>query len=491
MNRHHDFYILRFLISSFRPFPFCSFFFFALLLAVQLRGQQPLSPLPVAPIPTARQLAWHQMKYYAFVHFGPNTFTNLEWGHGTEAEDLFNPTELDCRQWARTARDAGMEAIVLTVKHHDGFCLWPSPHSSHTVKQSRWKNGQGDVLRELSDACREYGLKLGIYMSLWDRNNPAYGTPAYNEIFKKQLTEVLTNYGEVFEVWFDGACGEGPNGKRQEYDFHGFWQLVRQLQPNAVIFSDAGPDIRWVGNEQGYAAETNWCSINSYGWMPGVPDVNDQLQKGDEGGQHWIPTEVNTSIRPGWFYHAEEDGKVKSVAQLIENYYASVGSNGNFLLNLPVDRRGLVHENDVQALMGLKKYVDTAFRTNLLADAKEAMATNTRGKNTIFSAKNATDGKPDTYWATDDAVKTASLEIALQQPTELNAVLLQEYIALGQRVKKFSIEVEVGGKWQRVASGTTIGNRRIVRFPAVQATKIRVNIEDSRACVVLCNIEAY
>lgn len=461
------------------------------LFAAPLTAQPPLSPLPVAPIPTARQLAWHQMKYYAFVHFGPNTFTNLEWGHGTEAEDLFNPTALDCRQWAQVARDAGMEGIILTVKHHDGFCLWPSAYSVHTVKQSRWKDGKGDVLRELADACREYGLKLGIYMSPWDRNNPAYGTPAYNDVFKKQLTEVLTGYGDVFEVWFDGACGEGPNGKRQEYDFHGFWQLVRQLQPNAVIFSDAGPDIRWVGNEQGYAAETNWCSINSYGWLPGVPDVYDQLQLGHEGGQYWIPTEVNTSIRPGWFYHAEEDGKVKSVSQLIENYYASVGSNGNFLLNLPVDRRGLVHENDVQALMGLKKYLDTTFRTNLLAGAKTVTATNVRSKNAAFSAKNATDGKHHTYWATDDAVKSATLEITLAKPAELSAVLLQEYIALGQRVRKFSIEAQVGGKWQRVAGGTTIGNRRIVRFPAVLAAKIRVNIEDSRACVVLSNVEAY
>jgi len=464
---------------------------FSLLLASPLLAQQPLSPLPIAPIPTARQLAWHQMKYYAFVHFGPNTFTNLEWGHGTEAEDLFNPTALDCRQWARSARDAGMEAIILTVKHHDGFCLWPSAYSAHTVKQSRWKDGKGDVLRELADACREYGLKLGIYMSPWDRNHPAYGTPAYNDIFKKQLTEVLTGYGEVFEVWFDGACGEGPNGKRQEYDFHGFWELVRQLQPNAVIFSDAGPDIRWVGNERGYAAETNWCSINSYGWAPGVPDVYDQLQLGHEGGQHWIPTEVNTSIRPGWFYHPEEDDKVKSVAQLTENYYASVGSNGNFLLNLPVDRRGLVHENDVRALMGLKKHLDSTFRTNLLAGAKTATATNFRGKNAAFSPKNATDDTPHTYWATDDAVKTASLEIALPRPAAVSHVLLQEYIPLGQRVKKFSVEAQVEGKWQRVAGGTTIGNRRILRFPAVRATKIRVNIEDSRACPTLSNVEAY
>lgn len=463
-------------------------FFF---LASPLLAQQPLAPLPLAPIPTARQLAWHSMKYYAFVHFGPNTFSNLEWGHGTEAEDLFNPTALDCRQWAHAAREAGMEAIILTVKHHDGFCLWPSAYSTHTVKQSRWKNGQGDVLRELADACREYGLKLGIYMSPWDRNHPAYGTPAYNDIFKKQLTEVLTGYGEVFEVWFDGACGEGPNGKRQEYDFHGFWQLVRQLQPNAVIFSDAGPDIRWVGNERGYAAETNWCSINSYGWAPGVPDVYDQLQQGHEGGQHWIPTEVNTSIRPGWFYHPEEDDKVKSVEQLIENYYASVGSNGNFLLNLPVDRRGLVHENDVQALMGLKKHLDSTLRTNLLAGAKTTIATNFRGKNAAFSAKNVADGNPHTYWATDDTVKTASLEITLPRPAAVSHVLLQEYLPLGQRVKKFSVEVQTEGKWQRVAGGTTIGNRRILRFPAVRATKIRVNIEDSRACPTLSNVEAY
>ncbi len=469
---------------------YCSALFW-LLFTGHILAQQSLAPLPLAPIPSARQLAWHQMKYYAFVHFGPNTFTNLEWGHGTEAEDLFNPGALDCRQWARVARDAGMEGFVLTVKHHDGFCLWPSAYSTHTVKQSKWKEGKGDVLRELADACREYGLKLGIYMSPWDRNHPAYGSPEYNDIFKKQLTEVLTAYGEIFEVWFDGACGEGPNGKRQVYDFNGFWQLVRKLQPGAVIFSDAGPDIRWVGNEQGYAAETNWCNINSFGWLPGVPDIYEQLQKGHEDGQFWMPTEVNTSIRPGWFYHAEEDEKVKSVAQLIENYYASVGSNGNFLLNLPVDRRGLVHENDVKALMGLKHYLDSTFRTNLLAGAKNAVATNFRGKNVAFSAKNAIDGNPDTYWATDDAVKKASLEITFTRPTSVKALLLQEYIALGQRVKKFSIEALVDGKWQRIAAGTTIGNRRILRFHSVKAAKIRINIEDSRACVVLSQVEAY
>lgn len=451
---------------------------------------QTLAPLPVAPIPSARQLAWHDLRYYAFVHFGPNTFTDKEWGHGDEPEDAFHPTALDCRQWARVAKEAGMEGIVLTVKHHDGFCLWPSAFSTHTVKESAWKGGKGDVLRELSTACKEYGLRLGVYMSPWDRNNPTYGTPAYNDVFKNQLREVLTQYGDIFEVWFDGACGEGPNGKRQVYDFHGFWDLVRQLQPEAVMFSDAGPDIRWVGNESGFAGATNWCSINSFGWVPGQPDVNEQLQSGHEGGHNWIPAEVDVSIRPGWFYHKNEDEKVKSVEKLVEIYFSSVGNNANLLLNLPVDTRGLVHENDVQALMGLKKHLDDWYSVNVLKNAP-SKASNVRGKSKVFAADKAVDGDKNTYWATDDGVTAASLELTVRSKQPLHAILLQEYIPLGQRVKKFSVEAWDGKTWVPLGRGSTIGNRRILRFPPMSASKIRLNIEDSRACPLISNIEAY
>jgi alpha-L-fucosidase len=444
-------------------------------------------PDPFGALPGERQLAWHQMKYYAFIHFGPNTFTDVEWGHGTEDPKVFLPTQLDCRQWARTIRDAGMEGVVITAKHHDGFCLWPSQYSTHTVRESYWRNGQGDLLKELSEACREYGIKFGVYVSPWDRNHPKYGTPEYNDVYKKTLEEVLTQYGEVFEVWFDGANGEGPNGKKQTYDFPGFAEVVRKHQPMAVIFSDGGPDIRWVGNEAGYAAETNWCTVKKDYFYPGIPDVYDQLQTGHEDGGVWCPTEVNTSIRPGWFYHPAEDTAVKPLSRLIDNYYHSVGMNGNFLLNLPVDRRGLVHENDARRLMELKAYLDAAFAVNYARGAK-ATASSVRRKK--YAAQKAVDKSPDTYWAAADEAKDAFLELDLNKPATFNAVLIQEYIALGQRIKSFRIEAWEGGTWREIGKGATVGNRRIVRVPAVTAQKIRIQFQ-GKACPVISNIEVY
>jgi alpha-L-fucosidase len=444
-------------------------------------------PTPFGALPSERQLAWHQMKYYAFIHFGPNTFTDVEWGHGTENPKVFLPTALDCRQWARTIREAGMEGVVITAKHHDGFCLWPSKYSTHTVRESNWRNGQGDLLRELSDACREYGLKFGVYVSPWDRNHPQYGTPAYNEVYKKTLEEVLTQYGPVFEVWFDGANGEGPNGKKQVYDFPGFAEVVRKHQPQAVIFSDGGPDIRWVGNESGYAAETNWCTVKKNFFYPGIPDVNDQLQRGHEDGEVWCPTEVNTSIRPGWFYHPAEDTAVKPLSRLIDNYFSSVGMNGNFLLNLPVDRRGLIHENDAQRLRELKQFLDAAFTKNLAQNA-QAAASNTRGRK--FAAAKAVDNRPDTYWAAEDAVREAFLELEIGSPTRFNALLLQEYLPLGQRIQSFRIEALDGDAWREIGRGTTIGNRRIVRIPMVTAQKIRIHFQ-GKACPAISNVALY
>lgn len=446
-------------------------------------------PKPYGPVPSARQLKWHQMKYYAFVHFNMNTFTDFEWGHGNEAPDTFNPTQLDCRQWARVCKEAGMEGIIITAKHHDGFCLWPSAYTRHSVKYSKWRNGKGDVLKELAAACKEYNLKFGVYLSPWDRNHPQYGTPEYNEIFKNTLKEVLTNYGEVFEVWFDGANGEGPNGKKQVYDWPGFVATVRKYQPNAVIFSDAGPDIRWVGNEQGYAGETNWSTLNRDKVYPGYPAYQ-ELTPGHENGTHWVPTEVNCSIRPGWYYHAVEDNKVKSLEHLVDIYYSSVGRNGNWLLNLPVDRRGLIHENDVQQLQALKTYTDKAFAHNL-AFGKKATASNVRGNEPVYAAGQVLDGKKDTYWATNDEVTSATLEIDLGKVTTFNCILLQEYINLGQRVKEFSLEAWNGNEYKEVANGTTIGNRRLLRLPVTAASKVRLTIQEAKVCPVISNIEIY
>lgn len=467
------------------PAPQGALLFYLLCLLLACKTVPP--PTPLGALPSERQLAWHQMKYYAFIHFGPNTFTDVEWGHGTENPKVFLPTALDCRQWARTIREAGMEGVVITAKHHDGFCLWPSKYSTHTVRESNWRNGQGDLLRELSDACREYGIKFGVYVSPWDRNHPQYGTPAYNEVYKKTLEEVLTQYGPVFEVWFDGANGEGPNGKKQVYDFPGFAEVVRKHQPQAVIFSDGGPDIRWVGNESGYAAETNWCTVKKNFFYPGIPDVNDQLQRGHEDGEVWCPTEVNTSIRPGWFYHPAEDTAVKPLSRLIDNYFCSVGMNGNFLLNLPVDRRGLIHENDAQRLRELKQFLDAAFTKNLAQNA-QAAAANTRGKK--FAAAKAVDNRPDTYWATEDAVRDAFLELDLRAPKIFNTLLLQEYLPLGQRIQSFRIETLKGDVWREIGRGTTIGNRRIVRLPTVTAQKIRIHFQ-GKACPAISNVALY
>ncbi len=461
------------------------------------QGQAP--PEPFGAVPSERQLRWHDMKYYAFVHFSPNTFTDKEWGYGDESPEVFNPTQLDCRQWARIVKEAGMEGIVITAKHHDGFCLWPSQYTEHSVKNSPWKNGKGDVIRELREACDEYGLKLGIYLSPWDRNNAAYGTPEYIEYYRNQLRELLTNYGEVFEVWFDGANGgDGYYGGAREtrridnrtyYDWVNTRQIVRDLQPMAVMFSDAGPDIRWIGNERGYAAETNWCTMDASKLFPGVSGLNSILQSGVEDGPDWIPAEVNTSIRPGWFYHKSEDARVKSVNQLIDIWYHSVGMNGNFILNLPPDQRGLIHENDVESLKGLKRYLDEAFSVDY-SDSAKAGASNVRSGSDKFAAGNAIDNDPESYWATDSEVRNASLEINFPAATEVNAILIQEYIALGQRVKSFSVEARSGDGFRQVAEGTTVGNRRIVKFPKTSTDALRINIR-AKACLLISNVEVY
>ncbi len=452
-------------------------------------NKETVPPTTFGATPAPRQLAWHELEYYAFVHFNMNTFTNEEWGHGTEKPANFNPTQLDCEQWARVCKQAGMKGIILTVKHHDGFCLFPSQYTEHSVKNSTWKGGKGDVVRELADACQKHGLKMGVYLSPWDRNHPTYGTPAYNEVFKNTLKEVLTNYGEMFEVWFDGANGEGTNGKKQEYDWKGFVEVVRTHQPNACIFSDGGPDIRWVGNEKGYANPTNWGTLNGDKVYPGYPKIQ-ELTSGHEGGTHWIPAECDVSIRPGWYYHADQDDKVKTLGKLVEIYFQSVGRNGNLLLNLPVDRRGLVHENDSAALVNLRKYLDKSFETNL-AKGKPVTVSTMRGNNEKFGGNKVTDEDKKSYWTTDDLITTGSLEIDLQADSEINTVVLQEFIALGQRVQSFSIHVFKDNQWQEVAKETTIGNKRMVKFPTVTTSKVKITILESKACPLINNLEIY
>jgi len=423
----------------------------------------------------------------------------MEWGTGGEAPEQFNPTELDTRQWARVAKEAGMEGIIITAKHHDGFCLWPTKTTTHSVKNSPWKNGNGDLIKDLSEACKEYGLKFGVYLSPWDRNNAAYGTPEYVTIFHEQLRELLTNYGDVFEVWFDGANGGsgyyGGANETRKIDNRTYYEwdktngIVRELQPNAVIFSDSGPDIRWVGTEEGFANEENWSIMRRDEIYPGWPRYK-ELRSGHEDGTHWLPAEVNTSIRPGWYYHPGEDHQVKTLARLVRTYYESIGRNGNFLLNLPVDNRGLVHEIDVQQLMALRKQIDIDF-ANELASGIRVTATNVRGKSAVFGAGNVSDGDKATYWATNDSITSASLTFEFDQPTAVNRILLQEYIPLGQRVKKFKVFAEVEGAWLEIDEQTTIGHKRILRFDTVKASKIKVDFLEAKGPLAISNIALF
>jgi len=454
-------------------------------------------PKPFGPVPTENQLKWQEMEYYSFLHFSLNTFTDQEWGGGDESPNLFNPKDLDCRQWARVCKEAGMKGIIMVVKHHCGFCLWPSKYTEFSVKNSPWKDGKGDVVRELADACKEYGLKLGVYLSPWDRNSADYGKPEYITYFRNQLTELLTNYGPIFEVWFDGANGgSGYYGGAKEtrridrktyYDWQNTYALIRKLQPNIVIWNDGGDrgDLRWVGTEAGFVGETNWSLLNAKGDVPG-----DMLRYGLENGDSWVPGEVNTSIRPGWFYHKTEDNRVKSLPKLLDIYYSSTGRNATMLLNFPIDTRGLIHENDAKASRELAANIKETFAVNLAEKAKVS-ASNVRGNSKNFGAEKAVDGNKDTYWATDDGVITASMTIDFGKPTDFNRFLVQEYIRLGQRVKTFTVEAFTDGNWKEVVKATTIGYKRILRFPGVKATQVRFSITDSKSCPVISNLGIY
>ncbi|MEN5433459.1 alpha-L-fucosidase [Sphingobacterium faecium] len=440
-------------------------------------------PAPYGALPSADQVSWQKLGYYMFIHFGPNTFTDKEWGDGKESPMVFNPTDLDARQWAKTAKDAGMKAIIITAKHHDGFCLWPSKYSTHTVRESPWKGGKGDVLKDLSEACREYGLKFGVYLSPWDQNHPSYGTPEYNDIFAKTLEEVLTNYGDIYEMWFDGANGEGPNGKKQVYDWPLFRSVVYKHQPHAVIFSDIGPGARWIGNESGFAGETNWSTLNTDGFGMGK-DAPKQaiLNSGDENGKYWIPGEVDVSIRPGWFYSPDTDDKVKTLSQLLGIYYTSVGRNANLLLNVPVSRTGKIHPTDSTRLMELRAVVDATFKTNL-AKGKTVLINTTR-------AAQLTDGNYDTYWGVEGNAKKAVLTLDLGTKTKLNRLLLQEYIPLGQRVRSFEVAYWNGQKYVALVKQSTIGYKRILAFPTIATNKLRITLE-ANAAPVLSEIQVY
>lgn len=451
-------------------------------------------------MPSAAQMAWHEMEMNAFVHFTTNTFTGLEWGNGDESESIFNPTQLNTEQWTKTLKETGFKTLILTCKHHDGFCLWPSKYTNHSVKNSPYKNGKGDIVKEVSEACKKYGLKFGVYLSPWDRNHAEYGRPAYITYYRNQLKELFTHYGPVFEMWFDGANGgSGYYGGAKEtrkingatyYDWPTTLSIVRTMQPNVIFFSDAGPGVRWVGNERGVAGQTNWNTISTDTIYAGKANIEELLNTGSPDGKNWVPAEVDVSIRPGWFYHKEEDDKVKTPEKLFEIYLTSVGRGSTLLLNIPPDRRGLFHENDIKALKGFRQLLNKEFAVNL-AKGASVTASNYRGKSKQFSPANITDGNKNTYWATDDEAITGSFEIDLKKTVTVKYILLQEHIKLGQRVKAFTVEAWQNNAWQKVAEGTTIGYKRILQIAPVQTNKIRVSITDSKACPVISNAEVY
>ena len=448
---------------------------------------QTKSTKPCGPLPTENQLHWQDMEMYAFIHYSLNTYTDQEWGFGNEDPKLFNPTHLDCRQWARVCKQAGMKGIIFTAKHHCGFCMWPSAYTEYSVKNSPWKNGKGDVVRELADACREEGLKFAVYLSPWDRNHPEYGRPEYVTYFRNQLRELLTNYGEIFEVWFDGANGgDGWYGGANEtrkidrttyYQWPETYKMIRQLQPTCLIWNDGSSrgDLRWVGTEAGNVGETNWSLLNHDGEV-----TWSMLHYGLEDGDSWVPGETNTSIRPGWFYHETENEHVKSLSKLMDTYYKSVGRNSTLLLNFPVAPNGRIHPNDSLRGLAFKKMIDEVFKENLIE----------KGKVKVEKGIGA---------QAEGNLHSSTFTVQWNKPMSFNRFLAEEDIALGQRVKKFMLEVEVNGKWQPLKDAlaengdglTTIGHRRIICFPTLTATKLRFTITDSKAEPIIKKLGVY
>lgn len=438
--------------------------------------------------PSAQQLNWHNMEFYLFAHFGPNTFTDLEWGHGNEKEEVFNPAAMDCNQWCRVAKAAGAKGIIITAKHHDGFCLWPSKYSKHTVRESKWKDGKGDVLKELSAACKKYGLKFGVYISPWDRNHPDYGTEKYNDVFVKMMTELFTNYGPIWELWWDGANGEGPNGKKQVYDWKRFRETVKKLSPNTVVFSDIGPQIRWVGNESGIAGTTNWNTLNIDGFAPGAQGPStDTLNAGNYNGKYWIPAECDVSIRPGWFYHKKEDDKVKTPEQLFRLYLKSVGRGANLLLNVPPDGNGLFTPFDSAALVGFKKLRDQNFGNNIF---KKGDTYHLFG-GTLKKAPAVSDGNLQSS-EKFTAIERESVGVEIKENKKVNCVVLYENLKGGQNCSAFKLLLfNKKSELIKEIHGTTIGRKRIITFPAIDINTIELTIEGEKDETVINEIEGY
>ncbi len=465
-----------------------------------------------AVVPSPRQLAWQELEFYAFLHFGINTFTDSEWGTGSENPELFQPKELDCRQWAKVIKLAGMRGMILTAKHHDGFCLWPSETTDHSVASSSWREGKGDVVREAADAARAYGLAFGLYLSPWDRHDMSYGTgEAYNELYRRQLRELLTNYGELFCIWLDGACGEGKNGRKQEYAWESYFDLIRELQPNAVI-SVCGPDVRWCGNEAGVCRSSEWSVVPWYrsdferraGEAAGLKaphkidaahwDLGSRKAIKNAGKLIWYPAEVDVSIRPGWFYHTKEDYAVKPLSKLRDIYYKSVGANAALLLNIPPSPEGVIHERDVETLLSLGAQLKIDFKENL---AEGSTLTASQSRDDLHVGKMALDPHPERYWHSGALAQPVELILDLGEDFDINKIVLKEHIATGQQIEKFSLWADTNltgagkPKWELLTRDTVIGHKRICCFTERRVQRFKLVIEEARGFATLEAWEAY
>lgn len=477
----------------------------SLIAGAEMMRARTAAPQPYGALPSPRQNTWGEMEFYNFLHFTVDTFTDKEWGYGDESPSVFNPTSFNADAIVEVLKDAGSKGVILTCKHHDGFCLWPTKTTEHSIKHSPYKNGKGDIVREISDAARRHGLKFGVYVSPWDRNQATYGTPQYIPIYREQIRELLTGYGPIFEIWHDGANGGtgyygGANekrviDKRTYYHWPETWAMERKLQPDAVIFSDVGPDVRWVGNEKGIAGETCWATytpVSPEGGPAAPGDVDAKKSAtGTRNGKYWMPAECDVSIRPGWFWHEKENGKVKTPDELRTLYYESVGRGASFLLNVPPDRRGLIYEADAQSLRSFGKWLRTTFQNDLAKSAK-TKASNVRGNDRTYAPGHLIDGKGDTYWATDDHVTTPEVTLELPRDTRFNLVRLREHTPLGQRVGEFAVDIWNDGRWTPFGQGTSIGLCRILRSSQpVTAKRVRLRITKAAACPAISEFALF
>jgi alpha-L-fucosidase len=469
------------------------------------RGDAASPPVPFGALPSRRQMRRQEMELTAFLHFTVNTFTDKEWGDGTEDPSLFNASHFDPDAILLALKTGGMKGVILTCKHHDGFCLWPTKTTEHCIRNSHWQDSKGDVVRDISRAAARHGLKFGVYLSPWDRNNPAYGKPAYIDIYREQLTELLTRYGEIFEVWFDGANGGsgyygGANETRKidkhtYYDWQHTWEIVRRLQPNAVIFSDVGPDLRWVGNEKGYAGETCWATfdpIAADGGSAAPGNIRPATSvTGTRFGAHWMPAECDVSIRPGWFWHESENARVKTPDQLIDLYFKSVGRGASLLLNVPPNRQGILSQEDERSIAEMQRRLQSMFRENLASKAK-LQASNVRGNRNRYGTHHLLDGNPDSYWATDDAVCTPDLIVDFGIPVRFQVIRLREAIQLGQRIGGFALDAWQHDAWQQIAEAASVGSCRLISLgDAIEATRLRLRITNSPVCIALAEFAVF